>query len=96
MSVLYHNINPCATRKLLLKHGALVNAYDKGIWTALIECIRYGKEELAELLLANGAHVDGKPGGDDSAFDSNPDLKGKLQEIPLVGCGRGPWNEELI
>lgn len=96
MSVRYHGIDPCATMELLLKYGAQVNAYDMDSWTALTECGIYGKLELAELLLANGAHVDGKPGKDDPAFDSNPDLKGKIHETPLVVCARGTWNEELI
>ncbi len=51
------------------------------------------KLELAELLLAHGAHVDGKPGQDDPATDSNPDLKGKPHETPLIVCAEWSWNE---
>ena len=96
MSVRYHNIDPRATMELLLKCGAQVNAYDRNNWTALTECGHYGKKEMAELLLANGAQVDGKSGKDDSTIDSNPDLKGKHYETPLLACAHWSWNEELI
>jgi len=96
MSAKYHIIDPRGTMDLLLQRGAYVNAYDMNSWTALTECGHYGKLELAELLLAHGAHVDGKPGQDDPATDSNPDLKGKPHETPLVVCAEWSWNEELI
>ena len=96
MSVRYHNIDPLATMELLLKCGAQVNAYDMNNWTALTECALYGKKEVAELLLANGAQVDGKSGKDGPVIDGNPDLKGKPYETPLVLCGEWSWNGELI
>ncbi len=96
MSVRYHNIDPRATMESLLKCGAQVNAYDMNNWTALTECALYGKKEVAELLLANGAQVDGKSGDDGPVIDSNPDLKGKPYETPLVVCAEWSWNEELI
>ncbi|KAL9607951.1 MAG: hypothetical protein Q9167_007189 [Letrouitia subvulpina] len=96
MSARYHDIDPRPTMELLLKRGAQVNAYDMNNWTALTECGFYGKKEAAELLLANGAQVDGKPGKDSPAIDSNPDLKGMPYETPLVVCADWSWNEELI
>ena len=94
MSVRFNNIDPRGTLELLLQRGAHINAYDKGSWTALTECAFYGLKEAAELLLANSAHVDGKPGKDDPASDSNPDLEN--HESPLVVCARQSWNEDLI
>ena len=96
MSVCYDNIDPRATMETLIKCGAQVNAYDMEGWTALTECAKYGRKDLVELLLANGAQVDGKPGKDDPAVHTNPDLKGKHCETPLVVCTHGSWNEELI
>ena len=96
MSMRYHSIDPRGTMGLLLKYGAHVNAYDMNSWTALTECGFYGNKEAAELLLANGAQVDGKPVEDDPATDDNPDLKGRPHETPLVVCARWSWNEELI
>lgn len=95
MSVCYPNTNPHATMEMLIKCGAHVNAYSMEGWTALTECAFYGRKESVELLLANGAQVDGKPGKGDPAIDSNPDLKGKHCDSPLVVCA-GSWNEELI
>ena len=95
MSVRY-NIDPRATLETLIKCGALVNAYDMEGWTALTEGAFYGQKGMVELLLANGAQVDGKPGKDDPAIDTNPDLKGKHCETPLVVCAHWSWNEELI
>ena len=95
MSVRY-NIDPRATMETLIKCGALVNAYDMEGWTALTECAFYGQKGLVELLLANGAQVDGKPGKDDPAIDTNPNLKGKHCETPLVVCAHWSWNEEVI
>ena len=96
MSVRFHNTDPRATVETLIKCGAQVNAYDMVGWTALTECALYGAKEVGELLLANGAQVDGKPDKDDPAMDSNPDLKGKHCETPLVVCGEWSWNEGLI
>ena len=96
MSNRFSNIDPCPTVELLLAHGAHVNAYDMYSWTALTECGHYGKKEVAELLLAHGAHVDGKPGPDDPSAESNPDLKVKFHETPLVVCAEWSWNEGLI
>lgn len=96
MSVRFHNIDPRATMELLLERGAFINAYDMYSWTALTECGYSGQKEVAELLLAHGAQIDGKPGKDDPAMDSNPDLKGKAHETPLVICARWSWNEDLI
>ena len=95
MSVRY-NIDPRVTVETLIKCGALVNAYDMEGWTALTESAFYGQKGLVELLLANGAQVDGKPGKDDPAFDTNPELKGKHCETPLVVCAHWSWNEEVI
>ncbi|KAK0508175.1 hypothetical protein JMJ35_009259 [Cladonia borealis] len=106
MSVPYPNTNPRATMEMLIKCGAHVNAYDMEGWTALTECALYGRKELVELLLANGAQVDAKPGKGDPAIDSNPDLRwshceqdnpSPLRHIfygitPLLVAG----NEELI
>ena len=83
MSVRFSNIDPRPTMELLPAHGAYVNAYDMNSWTALTECGHYGEKEIAELLLARGAHVDGKPQPDDPSTDSNPDLKGKPYGTPL-------------
>ena len=91
-----YNIDPRATMETLMKCGALVNAYDMEGWTALTESAFYGQKGMVELLLANGAQVDGKPGKDDPAFDSNPDLKGKHCETPLLVCGHWSWNEDVI
>ena len=96
MSVRYHNINPRATMELLLKCGAQVNAYDMNGWTALTECAAWGNKQLVELLLANGAQIDGKPGEDDPAIDSNPDRKGEQCPTPLVACAGWNWYEDLI
>ena len=96
MSVRYNSFDPRGTMELLLKRGAHVNAYDMAGWTALTECGFYGKKEVAELLLANGAEVDGKPGKDDPAIDSSPNMEGRRRETPLVVCGEWSWNEELI
>ncbi|KAL8976312.1 MAG: hypothetical protein Q9205_007651 [Flavoplaca limonia] len=95
MSVRFNKIDPRGTMELLLQRGAHVNAYDKGSWTALTECAFYGMKEAAELLLAHGAHVDGKPGEDDPASGNNPDLE-VLHQSPLIVCARQSWNEELI
>lgn len=65
-------------------------------WTTLTESAFHGQKRMVELLLANGAQVDGKPGKDDRATDSNPDLKGKHCETPLVVCAHWSWNEEII
>ena len=102
-------IDPRATLETLIKRGAWVNAYDMEGWTALTECARYGRKDLVEILLANGAQVDGKPGKGDPAIDSNPDLRwshceqdiqSPLRHIcyahtPLIAAS---WsgNEELI
>ena len=96
MSVGFHNIDPRATMELLLKHGAHINAYDKNSWTALTECGFYGRLDVAKFLLDNGAQVDGKPGVDDPATASNPDLGGKTHETPLAVCAKWSWNEDLI
>ncbi len=96
MNVCYNNINTRATLETLIKRGALVNAYDMEGWTALTECARYGRKDLVEILLANGAQVDGKPGKGDPAIDSNPDLKGKHCMSPLFVCTWVGWNEEVI
>ncbi|KAL8783802.1 MAG: hypothetical protein Q9195_009269 [Heterodermia aff. obscurata] len=96
MSVRFQNPDTRATMELLLQRGAYVNAYDICGWTSLTECGLSGKKELAELLLANGAHVDGKPGQDDPSMKSNPDLNGRPCETPLVVCAELSWNEELI
>ena len=90
------NINPRATLEILIKRGAQVNAHDMEGWTALTECARYGRKDLVEILLANGAQVDGKPGKGDPAIDSNPDLKGKYCMSPLFVCTWVGWNEEMI
>lgn len=95
MSVRFNDIDPCSTIELLLQRGAHVNAYDKGSWTALTECAHYGMKEAAELLLAHGAHVDGKPGKDGPASGHNPDLE-VFHQSPLIVCARQSWNEELI
>lgn len=95
MSVRFNKIDPGGTMKLLMQRGAYINAYDKGSWTALTECAYYGMMEAAELLLAHGAHVDGKPREDDLASGSNPDLE-VLHESPLVVCAKESWKEELI
>ena len=96
MSTHYHNIDPRATIELLLQRGAYINAYDVNGWTALTECGFYGKKELAEFLLAHGAHVDGKPGQDDPSMSTNPDLNGKPHETPLLVCAAWSWCEDLI
>lgn len=96
MSVRYHNIDPRPTIQLLLKHGAFVNASDKEGWTPLSECGLRGKSEIADILLAHGAHVDATPGPDDPASSTNPDLKGQHTRTPLVLCGEWSWNEDLI
>ena len=96
MSTRYHNIDPRATIELLLQRGAYINAYDVNSWTALTECGFYGKKELAEFLLAHGAHVDGKPGQDDPSMRTNPDLNGKPHRTPLVVCAAWSWCEDLI
>ena len=95
MSVRY-NIDPRPTMETLIGCGALVNAYDMEGWTALTESAFHGQKGMVELLLANGAQVDGKPGKDDPATDSNPDLKGKHCETPLLVCAHWSWNEEVI
>jgi hypothetical protein len=41
--------------KLLLEHGADVNAKDKGGWTALKRAQKRGAKEIVELLKAHGA-----------------------------------------
>ncbi|KAF2235390.1 ankyrin [Viridothelium virens] len=96
MSVRFDDIDPRATMELMLEHGAHVNAYDMNHWTALTECGYCGHKEVAKLLLARGAQVDGKPGKDDPSIDSNPDLEERPYETPLVVCGEWSWNEELI
>ena len=96
MSVRFSNIDPRPTMELLLERGAYVNAYDANSWTALTECGLYGRKDVAEVLLAHGAQVDGRPDKDDPSTDSNPDLKGKPHESPLVVCAEWSWNEELI
>ena len=96
MSVRYHSIDPHATMELLLQRGAHANAYDMNGWTALTESGFYGRMELAELLLANGAEPDGNPGKDDPASESNPDMEGRHHETPLLACSHWNWNEKLI
>ena len=48
------------TAKLLLRHGANVNAEDNNGWRALMWASAKGKTETAELLLRYGADVDAK------------------------------------
>ena len=96
MSVRYPNTDPHATMETLINCGAQVNAYDMEGWTALTECAFHGRMQLAELLLANGAQVDAKPGIGDPAIDSNPDLRWRHCDTPLVACAGWSWNEELI
>ena len=97
MSVRYHSIDPRATMELLLMHGAHANAYDMNGWTALTECGFYGKLEIAEVLLAHGAQVDGRPEKDDPATEGNPpSVNEKFRVTPLLASGGWSWNEELI
>ena len=96
MSGRYPNTNPHANMDMLINCGAQVNAYDMEGWTALTECAFYGRKELAELLLANGAQVDAKPGNGDPAIDSNPDLGWRHCDTPLIACAGWSWNEGLI
>lgn len=87
MSARWDGVDPHTTVELLLKRGAHVNAYEINHWTALTECGNYGLLQLAELLFAHRAQVDGMPGKDDPSSDSNPDLKGKFYETPPIVCG---------
>ena len=96
MSVRYSGINPRATMELLIERGAHVNAYGHTKWTALTECAVYGRGDLAELLLAHGAHLDANPGPDDPTSGSNPDLGSRYYKTPLIACCDRSWNEELI
>lgn len=85
-----YQIDRRATMELLLNQGPYLNAYDNNSWTALTDCGFYGDTDLAELLLANGAQIDGKPRKDDLAFESNPDLNltGKTQDTSPAICAR--------
>lgn len=96
MSVRYYGITPCPTVELLLKHGAFANAFDMYGWTPLSECGLYGRSDVAEILLAHGAHVDANPGPDDPASSTNPNVEGQHLRTPLVLCGEWSWNENLI
>ena len=96
MSVRYPNTNAHATMETLINCGAQVNAYDMEGWTALTECPFHRRKELVELLLADGAQFDAKPGKGDPAIDSNPDLSWKHCDNPLIACAGWSWNEELI
>ena len=98
MSVRYHGANPRPTMNLLLDHGAHVNAFDVNGWTALTECGLWGRSDVAGVLLARGAQVDGRPGGDDPATSSNPVLENNnpMIETPLLTSGEWSWNEDLI
>ena len=95
-SVRYNEYDPRLAMETLLAQGAYVNAHEKNIWTALTECGHYGRLDVAELLLTYGAQVDGRPGPDEPANESNPDLTGRPEETPLVVCAEWSWNEEMI
>ena len=56
--------------KLLLSHGALVNSRDSEFFTPLHIACLYGRKEMCELLLTNGARYDlTLDNGRDSAID---------------------------
>jgi hypothetical protein len=55
--------------KLLVGHGADVNAHDEGGLTPLMSLTTYGNAEAAKILLNAGAQIDAKDNNDMTALD---------------------------
>lgn len=55
--------------KLLVDHGAPVNARQHGGWTALHAAALHGDLELAEMLIANGADISARAENNQCALD---------------------------
>ena len=55
--------------RILLEHGADVNAQQEGGWTALHAASQNGDVEMVQLLIASGAHVHARAGNNQNALD---------------------------
>jgi uncharacterized protein len=55
--------------RILLQHGADVNAKQEGGWTALHAASQNGDVEMVQLLIASGAHVHARAGNNQNALD---------------------------
>ena len=55
--------------RILLEHGADVNAQQEGGWTALHAASQNGDVEMVRLLIASGAHVHARAGNNQNALD---------------------------
>lgn len=78
--------NPCQTShlkvgKILIRHGACVNAYDHEKLTPLIHAINKGNTKWAEFLLKNGAKVE-------EPLSSGYSLATRIFKKPSYTCGR--------
>jgi ankyrin repeat protein len=55
--------------RILIEHGADVNAQQEGGWTALHAASQNGDVEMVRLLIAGGAHVHARAGNNQNALD---------------------------
>ena len=55
--------------RILLEHGADVNAQQEGGWTALHAGAQNGDVEMVQLLIGGGAHVHARAGNNQNALD---------------------------
>jgi ankyrin repeat protein len=55
--------------RILIEHGADVNAQQEGGWTALHAASQNGDVEMVQLLIAGGAHVHARAGNNQNALD---------------------------
>jgi ankyrin repeat protein len=69
--------------RLLLEHGAQVNATQEGGWTALHAAAQNGDREIVETLLAHGSDVNARAGNNQSALDLAL-LKGRQDVVELL------------